>query len=74
LWGGSGIAFVGTGLIYFPHTNLEFQGNPTLGTNGCLILYANTISLQGNSTLASSGCTAAGLGSMPTVNTITLVG
>jgi hypothetical protein len=74
LQGGPNINFVGTGLIYFPNANLSFQGNPTLGTNGCLILYANTISLQGNSTMAASGCTAAGLGSVPTVTTINLVG
>jgi hypothetical protein len=74
LQGGPNIGFVGTGLIYFPNANLSFRGNPTLGTNGCMILYANTISLQGNSTLAASGCPAAGLSNVPTINTIVLVG
>jgi hypothetical protein len=72
LQGGPNVALVGTGLVYFPHTNLAFQGTPTLGTNGCLIVYANTVALQGNSTLAATGCPAAGLGSVPTIQTVYL--
>jgi Flp pilus assembly protein TadG len=72
LQGGPNVALVGTGLIYFPNTNLNFQGTPTLGTNGCLIVYANTVALQGNSTLAATGCTAAGLGGVPRISRVYL--
>src|SRR5215472_18843834 len=72
LQGGPNIAFVATGLIYFPHTDLAFQGNPTLGMNGCLIVYANTVALQGNSNLSATGCTAAGLGGLPKIQTVYL--
>ena len=43
------------GLIYTPHSNLEFQGNPSV-TNSCLLVVANTMSLDGNSSLATGGC------------------
>ena len=71
--GGPNANFTATGLIYFPHTNMVFQGTPTLATNGCLVLVANTIILHGNPTLAAAGCTAAGLGSVPTIQTVALV-
>jgi hypothetical protein len=51
---------------------MAFQGNPTLGTNGCLLLVANKVSVQGNSSLAATGCTAAGLPGLPTVKTVAL--
>ena len=72
LQGGPGVNFVGTGLMYFPHTAMQFQGNPSAGTSGCLLLVADTMTLQGNSNLASSGCTAAGLGGTPTIKTVAL--
>jgi Flp pilus assembly protein TadG len=45
------------GLVYTPHSNLDFQGNPSI-TNSCLLVVANTLSLNGNSSLATGGCPA----------------
>jgi Flp pilus assembly protein TadG len=45
------------GLIYTPHSNLDFQGNPST-TDNCLLVVANTLSLNGNSGLAAGGCPA----------------
>jgi Flp pilus assembly protein TadG len=46
-----------SGLIYTPHSNLDFQGNPSI-TDNCLLVVANTLSLNGNSGLAAGGCPA----------------
>jgi hypothetical protein len=62
LQGGPSAALVADGLIYFPHTTLDFQGNPLLGTNGCLVVVADQIHGVGNSTLSTTGCPAGGLG------------
>jgi Flp pilus assembly protein TadG len=43
------------GLIYAPHSNLDFHGNPSV-SNSCLLVVANQLSLEGNSSLATSGC------------------
>jgi Flp pilus assembly protein TadG len=72
LQGGPNANFVGTGLVYFPHSNMTFQGNPTLGTSGCLLMVANRVTVAGNSTLSATGCTAAGLSNTPTVKTVSL--
>jgi Flp pilus assembly protein TadG len=69
---GRGLGFDGNGLIYFPHTDLEFQGNPTLGASGCMILVANSVTLKGTSQLSSTGCAGAGLNKTPTVKTVVL--
>ena len=44
------------GLVYFPDTNLEFQGNPTVGSDSCLQVVVNQAALVGSSSLATSGC------------------
>jgi Flp pilus assembly protein TadG len=61
----------GNGLLYFIHTDLEFHGNPALGSSGCMILVANTVTLKGTSQLSSTGCTSAGLNT-PAVKTVLL--
>jgi Flp pilus assembly protein TadG len=60
------------GLVYFPKTNLAFQGNSNVGSRSCLLLVVNQAALVGSSSLASSGCTASGLGSTPKVQTVVL--
>jgi hypothetical protein len=72
LQGGPNVALNGTGLVYFPHTNLTFQGTPQLGTNGCLIVVADQVQLAGDSTLSATGCSSAGLNNTPTVKTVAL--
>jgi hypothetical protein len=72
LQGGSSAALNGTGLVYFPHTDLSFQGTPQLGTNGCLVVVANQVTLAGDSTLSATGCSSAGLNNTPTVKTVAL--
>jgi hypothetical protein len=72
LQGGSNIALNGSGLVYFPHTNLAFQGTPQLGANGCLLVVANQVTLAGDSTLSATGCSSAGLNNTPTVKTVAL--
>lgn len=72
LQGGPSAALNGTGLVYFPHTNLTFQGTPQLGTSGCLVVVADQVQLAGNSTLSSTGCSSAGLGTTPTVKTVAI--
>jgi hypothetical protein len=72
LEGGPSAALVGDGLVYLPHTNLDFQGTPQLGTNGCLIVIANQVNVVGDSTLSSTGCTSGGLNTTPTVKTVSL--
>jgi hypothetical protein len=54
LQGGPSAALVGDGLVYFPHTNLDFQGTPALGTSGCLVVVAKQVQLAGNSTLSAT--------------------
>jgi hypothetical protein len=45
------------GLVYTPHSNLTFQGNPSV-TNSCLLVVANQLTMQGNASLATGGCPA----------------
>jgi hypothetical protein len=68
---GPSAAFVGDGLVYLPHSDMQFTGKPAAGANGCLILVVNTVTLKGTSQLSSQGCTSAGL-SAPTVKTVVL--
>jgi hypothetical protein len=72
LQGGASAALNGTGLVYFPHTDLTFQGTPQLGTNGCLVVVANQVTVAGDSTLSATGCSSAGLGNAPIVKTVSL--
>jgi hypothetical protein len=72
LQGGASAALNGTGLVYFPHTDLTFQGTPQLGTSGCLVVVANQVTVAGDSTLSATGCSSAGLGNAPTVKTVSL--
>jgi len=60
------------GVMYFPNTQLNFQGNPST-TNPCLILVANTLTLAGNAGFASSGCPNSGPGATHQVYTIALL-
>lgn len=63
-----------TGLVYFPCSNLNFQGNPTVGQYSCLLLVANTLTLQGNPTaLTTTGCPTSGPGARQQVKTVALV-
>jgi Flp pilus assembly protein TadG len=57
------------GLIYTPHSNLEFQGSPSV-TNSCLLVVANTMTLDGASSLATGGCPTTL--PLPTVKTVAL--
>jgi hypothetical protein len=70
--GGPSVALSGSGLVYFPNTDLTFQGTPQLGTNGCLVVVANQVTVAGDSTLSATGCSSAGLGNAPTVKTVSL--
>jgi hypothetical protein len=54
------------GLVYFPKTDMQFQGGPDAGANACLVAVVNTAQFQGNPTLTDNGCTNAGLTSLPT--------
>jgi hypothetical protein len=72
LEGGPSAALVGDGLVYFPHTALDFQGTPSLGSSGCLIVIADKVNVVGDSTLSSTGCASGGLGTTPTVKTVSL--
>ncbi len=57
------------GLIYTPHSNLEFQGSPSV-TNSCLLVVANSMTLDGASSLATGGCPT--ILPLPTVRTVAL--
>jgi len=72
LEGGPSAALVGDGLVYFPHTSLDFQGTPALGTSGCLVVIADKVNVVGDSTLSATGCTSGGLNTTPTVKTVSL--
>jgi len=72
LQGGPTAALAADGLVYFPHTSLDFQGTPALGTSGCLIVVADQVHVVGNSTLSSTGCTSGGGVPPPTVKTVSL--
>lgn len=63
-----------TGLVYFPDSALDFQGNPKTGNYTCLLTVAKTMSLQGNPTgFATSGCPTTGLGGVKKIYTAALV-
>jgi hypothetical protein len=62
------------GLVYFPDSALNFQGNPATGNSSCLLTVANTLTLKGNPTvLATTGCPTTGPGAKKTVFTVALV-
>ena len=62
------------GLVYFPDTNLTFQGNPATGNSSCLLTVANKLTLAGNSNvLATTGCPTSGPGGVKKVFTVALV-
>jgi hypothetical protein len=67
LGGGTGMNL--NGLLYFPHTTVGFDGNPS-GT--CTVLITNQLIIEGNSHFSISGCTSAGVTNLPTVNTVAL--
>lgn len=63
-----------TGLVYFPCSNLNFQGNPAVGQYSCLLMVANTLTLQGNPTdLTTTGCPTSGPGGLHQIKTVALV-
>jgi len=70
LQGGPGATL--TGLVYFPKTGLDFQGNPAVGSKACLLVVANQVELQGNAHMQVSGCSSAGLSKVPTITNIVL--
>jgi hypothetical protein len=61
-----------TGLVYFPGTSMDFQGNPSIGSNACLLLVVKQVEVNGSSAFQDAGCTNAGLNTVPTVKTIAL--
>jgi hypothetical protein len=67
LGGGTGMNL--NGLLYFPHTTVGFDGNPSAA---CTVLITNQLIIDGNSNFSISGCTSAGLTNLPTVNTVAL--
>jgi hypothetical protein len=66
--GGTGMNL--NGLLYFPHTTVAFDGNPSAA---CTLLITNQLIIDGNSNFSISGCASAGLTNLPTVNTVALV-
>jgi hypothetical protein len=66
------IGFTGSGLLYFPNSALPFTGNISTAAN-CLVAVAQQFTFTGNLGLNSSGCPAAGLATVPTLYTVTLV-
>ena len=68
LAGGSTIKL--TGLLYFPTTKVQFQGNP--GAT-CTLLIAGRVGTEGTAGFAASGCAGAGLSGGPAVYTAVLV-
>ena len=50
-----------SGVVYFPNSDIGFQGTPKLGGPQCLVIVAKTVQLSGNPTLATSGCAGLGL-------------
>ena len=50
-----------SGVVYFPNSDIGFQGTPVAGGPQCLVLVAKTVQLSGNPTLATSGCAGLGL-------------
>jgi len=64
-----------SGLVYFPKSDLTFQGTPNASGPQCLVVVANTISLQGTPGFSTSGCEGpGGLGlSLEHPKTVTLI-
>jgi len=58
-----------TGLLYFPASTVEFNGNPN---PTCTVLVAKQLTINGDSTFDTSGCRAAGLSRLPAVRTVAL--
>jgi len=61
-----------TGLVYFPGTSMDFQGDPAVGSNGCLLLVVKQVEVVGSSAFQDAGCSSIGLNNVPTVKTISL--
>jgi hypothetical protein len=59
------------GLIYFPDSELHWQGGPSTGS--CQLIVANKLTLHGNPTVNVSGCPTTGPGAKKTVSTVALV-
>ncbi len=59
-----------TGLLYFPTTEVRFEGNP--GAT-CTLLIASRVVIDGAAGFAASGCVGAGLSSVPPIYTAALV-
>jgi hypothetical protein len=60
------------GLVYFPKTDIMFQGGPAAGSASCLVLIVKTVTLRGTPSFNDSGCTSAGLNTLPTLKTVAL--
>jgi hypothetical protein len=58
------------GLVYFPKSKMTFNGNPSAGSTGCLLMVADTVTLSGDSKMTATGCS--GAASPPTVKTVSL--
>jgi hypothetical protein len=58
------------GLVYFPDTSLNFLGNPTTGSNSCLLLVASKVEIDGSASFNDTGCPSS-LG-VPKVTTVAL--
>jgi len=58
-----------TGLLYFPGTSVQFQGNPSAT---CTVLIMERVVIKGNSNLTTSRCRRAGLTKLPGVRTVAL--
>ena len=67
LAGGSGMNL--TGLLYFPKTKVQFQGNPDAT---CTLLIAGRVGINGSAGFAASGCAGAGLSGRPAIYTAAL--
>jgi hypothetical protein len=60
------------GLVYFPNTDMTFQGTPAAGSATCVVLVVRTLSLAGNAGFNSTGCSNAGLSTLPTPKMVAL--
>jgi hypothetical protein len=58
-----------TGLLYFPASTVEFNGNPS---PSCTVLVAKQLIIDGDSGFNTLGCQTAGLGRLPNVRTVAL--
>lgn len=66
--GNTGATF--DGIVYFPDTSLNFLGNPTIGSNSCLLLVAYRVEVDGSASFNDAGCPA--INGVPKVTTVAL--